>query len=388
MVEQPVAILDVSLDDDNKPAAPEHEVKVPSTKDLKSRLAQLVKTETPQPKDASTLSASATSSSLSDPRTMPPPPPVPKPSADKPMTAAPLKPAHAAPVDKPVPRPAPAVVSAALADKPRPISLVRPASATIVPAAAPAPAVDKPRGPMQLQDVFKEAAPAKAPPPPPVPATRPDLSARPLSVNPNPVPLFHAPPSTAASSSPWALSGLAAGGPSRVFGGGKGGNSGAAMAAAAAAAATGSAGRSPASSALPQAQARPATTSPAQRPQTMQYEISDKESSGGSSDDDDDNDDDDDDESKPRKHVPNWAKGNELRDALEKQYVTSKLDPDEIFPEQTSCEPLEEIFKDAALQKLKKNQGFRPRGSSAIWTKDGLSKTEILAYRKAMGLER
>jgi hypothetical protein len=35
-----------------------------------------------------------------------------------------------------------------------------------------------------------------------------------------------------------------------------------------------------------------------------------------------------------------------------------------------------------------KTKGFRPRGSSAIWVKDGLNKAEKLAYRKAMGWER
>ena len=199
--------------------------------------------------------------------------------------------------------------------------------------------------------------------------------ARPLSTT---VPLFHAAPPTT-SSSPWALSGLA-GGPVRVFGGGKGGNSGRSPNVAAAAPGSGNKPTPPTVPPRPiGSPARPQAASSNE----IQYEISDKESSGSSSDEDEEND-------KPRKNVPNWAKGTELRDALERQYVAgpSRLDPDEIFPEIPSCDPLEEIFKDAMNRNKNKNAGFRPRGSSAIWVKDGLTKGEKLAYRKAMGWDR
>ena len=49
---------------------------------------------------------------------------------------------------------------------------------------------------------------------------------------------------------------------------------------------------------------------------SFQYEISDKESESENSSDEED---------KPKKNVPAWAKGVELREALELQYGTNKM---------------------------------------------------------------
>ena len=87
------------------------------------------------------------------------------------------------------------------------------------------------------------------------------------------------------------------------------------------------------------------------------YDISDRgesDSEGGSDGEDD---------SKPRKpvstyadltiaqvindcccvQIPEWARSNCLREALEKQFGLNRLDPDQIFPEVHTCD-LEDVF--------------------------------------------
>lgn len=107
------------------------------------------------------------------------------------------------------------------------------------------------------------------------------------------------------------------------------------------------------------------------------YIISDKEDSDEEiSEEEDDGDD------KPKKNVPNWARGVELRQALERQYKEPhNFDPDKIFPE-IRAPDLETIFD---MSKRKKK--VRPRGSSAQWHHDDLTAMEKEEWRKEHGLK-
>jgi len=102
------------------------------------------------------------------------------------------------------------------------------------------------------------------------------------------------------------------------------------------------------------------------------YEISDKgEGSGDESDSDEKN----------KKPIPDWARKDNLHNALRIQFaVGNPIDPDEIFGEIPKPD-LEAIFKQ------KKKKAYRPRGSSAQWEKDGLNEMEKMKYRKDLGLE-
>ena len=103
------------------------------------------------------------------------------------------------------------------------------------------------------------------------------------------------------------------------------------------------------------------------------YEMSDREQS-----------DTDDSESESYKHrqrkkVPSWAQKQKLLPALERQYANSdgRLDPETIFPPVLTCN-LDDIFD-------QKKSRYRQRTSSANWSKDGVSHTEIVAYKRTMG---
>jgi hypothetical protein len=71
-----------------------------------------------------------------------------------------------------------------------------------------------------------------------------------------------------------------------------------------------------------------------------------------------------------------------LRPALEKQFLDGpyKLDPDEIFPEVSSCD-LEAIFD-------QKKKRYIKRTSSGNWTKDKVTITEKLVYKRKMGFKK
>ena len=43
------------------------------------------------------------------------------------------------------------------------------------------------------------------------------------------------------------------------------------------------------------------------------------------------------------KKIPEWARGPQLREALEKQFGENRMDPDLIFPEVHTCD-LEDVF--------------------------------------------
>jgi len=102
------------------------------------------------------------------------------------------------------------------------------------------------------------------------------------------------------------------------------------------------------------------------------YELSDNDDS--SSDESDYSSDD----SRPRKKVPSWGQGENLRAALRKQITgPNKLDPDRIFGEVTTCN-LEEIFN------MKKSR-YKKRASSGNWTRDQITLEDKLKYKKEMG---
>ncbi len=90
----------------------------------------------------------------------------------------------------------------------------------------------------------------------------------------------------------------------------------------------------------------------------------------------------DEDEEEAQKHIPEWARGPKLREALERQYGMDgsiPMDPDTIFPEVQSCN-LEEIFGGNNGKKSYKN-----RSSSAKWDADSLTLVEKRTYRTQMG---
>ena len=71
-----------------------------------------------------------------------------------------------------------------------------------------------------------------------------------------------------------------------------------------------------------------------------------------------------------------------MRAALEKQFLDGpgKIDPDEIFPEVSTCD-LEAIFDQRKKRYLK-------RTSSGNWTKDKVTITEKLVYKRNMGFKK
>ena len=93
--------------------------------------------------------------------------------------------------------------------------------------------------------------------------------------------------------------------------------------------------------------------------------------------------DDEEDRKEKQKKIPEWARGNLLKEALDRQYGLSgnkPMDPDSIFHEVQTCS-LEEIFG--------KSQGksgvYSKRTSSAHWDHDQLSLVEKRTYRVQMG---
>ena len=118
-------------------------------------------------------------------------------------------------------------------------------------------------------------------------------------------------------------------------------------------------------------------------------------------DDDDDDDDDledgENDAPGNRKTIPDWARGKNLRDALEAQ---AHIDPDVIFGARRTTVPLDELFghpdplrsgnggaggggngSTAAAARYDDSR----RGSSGNWADDGATWAEELAYKRAMG---
>jgi hypothetical protein len=110
------------------------------------------------------------------------------------------------------------------------------------------------------------------------------------------------------------------------------------------------------------------------------YAMSDREGSSGDDDEEEDG------TSRPKKPVPDWAKGPALEAAIHAQYGDSGTggfaDPDRIFEEITSCD-LEEVFSKNAKKKR-----FTKRTSSGNWLPDKLTHGERSQYRKDMGWDK
>ena len=91
--------------------------------------------------------------------------------------------------------------------------------------------------------------------------------------------------------------------------------------------------------------------------------------------------------SKKKQVVPDWARGPQLKEALERQYGlvagVPPVDPDLIFPEIVSCS-LEEIFgcREGITRK------YSSRSSSAHWAPDELTIVEKRQYRMHMGYDQ
>lgn len=108
------------------------------------------------------------------------------------------------------------------------------------------------------------------------------------------------------------------------------------------------------------------------------YEISDKEET------------DDEAEERPepdrsKKHKPAWCAEKSVEELCAAQ---GACDPDSIFGFRVPKCDLEEIFPDVVYKKQKKLQPRRRRGSSALWYRDRLSRSEIINYRDKMGQVR
>lgn len=85
----------------------------------------------------------------------------------------------------------------------------------------------------------------------------------------------------------------------------------------------------------------------------------------------------DSDDDQPKKPVPEWAKGNQLRAQLVAQ---TYVDPDEIFQQHQKTCSLDEVFANG-----KSKQDLSRRTSSGNWIDDRVTWREELAYKRSMG---
>jgi len=98
------------------------------------------------------------------------------------------------------------------------------------------------------------------------------------------------------------------------------------------------------------------------------YDLSDKEASSDSESDNE----------KPRKRIPDWARGPNLEAALHAQFGGTTIDPDLIFaPVKGSSCDLEVVF-------ARQRERYRLRRSTGDWSKDQLTSRERHKYRKDM----
>ena len=114
-------------------------------------------------------------------------------------------------------------------------------------------------------------------------------------------------------------------------------------------------------------------------PVEVEYEIEDRSSSGS-----DDSGTDDEREDRRKNTIPDWARGAQLKEALERQFGFNghtPLDPDVIFYEVQTCS-LEEIF---GQKEGKSGRAYAGRSSSAKWDADEISVIERRKYRQQMG---
>ena len=101
------------------------------------------------------------------------------------------------------------------------------------------------------------------------------------------------------------------------------------------------------------------------------YDISDKESDSESDYESDD------DRSHGKKQLPSWAVKERLNAALETQFESQRVDPDELFGEVETCD-LAAIFKGNMKERYKK------RTSSGNWLCDRATDSEKRAYKREM----
>lgn len=116
----------------------------------------------------------------------------------------------------------------------------------------------------------------------------------------------------------------------------------------------------------------PSTAAAAPPPAPYSYEISPFR----------DDSDAEEDEDRPKKPVPDWARGPKLHDALKKQ---RDRDPEAVFGGRfdATCD-LEALFGPLDMSRPRKRDPSR-RTSSGDWTLDRLTQLEEVAYKKSMG---
>jgi hypothetical protein len=97
------------------------------------------------------------------------------------------------------------------------------------------------------------------------------------------------------------------------------------------------------------------------------YDLSDKDASDSDSETE-----------KPRKRIPDWARGPNLESSLHVQFGGTTIDPDLIFApvKNASCD-LEQMFQ-------RQRERYRARRSTGNWAHDHLTSHERRKYRKDM----
>jgi hypothetical protein len=107
------------------------------------------------------------------------------------------------------------------------------------------------------------------------------------------------------------------------------------------------------------------------------YEMSDRE---GSTDEEEDEEEGGGGDGRPRKAIPDWARGPLLEAAIHAQFDDAAAhDPDRLFPEVSTCN-LEEIFR-------ARRKRYNNRTSSGNWLPDRLTAGERARYRADMGFD-
>ena len=98
------------------------------------------------------------------------------------------------------------------------------------------------------------------------------------------------------------------------------------------------------------------------------YDLSDKDASSDSESESE----------RPRKRIPDWARGPNLEAALHAQFGGTTIDPDLIFA------PVKGASCDLEVMFARQRERYRLRRSTGDWSRDHLTSRERQKYRKDM----